>query len=84
MAARKKTLDFETGLSQLEAIVEALEGGKLGLDDALRSFEQGVGVARQCQQALRDAEQRVQLVMQNETGEFATAPFTSTDEADPE
>lgn len=75
MAARKKTPEFEAGLKQLAAIVTALESGSLGLDEALRAFEQGVGIARQCQQTLRAAEQRVQRVLEAEGGTVATEVF---------
>lgn len=82
MAARRKTADFETSLSQLEALVAALEGGELSLDEALRTFERGVGIARQCQQALRDAEQRVQQLTKTEAGEVIAEPFSEPGEAD--
>lgn len=62
MATRKKAQDFEANLAQLETIVAVLEEGKLSLDEALGSFEQGVRITRQCQQALREAEQRVLLL----------------------
>lgn len=75
MATRKKTPDFEAGLVQLEAIVTALEGGALGLDEALQAFERGVAIARQCQQTLRAAEQRVQLVLTADSGETFTEDF---------
>ncbi len=82
MAARKKTPDFETSLGQLEALVEALESGALSLDDALRTFEQGVGIARQCQKALSEAEQRVQQLVRAENGDWVAEPFSGTGEAD--
>lgn len=62
MATRRKTPDFEANLAQLEAIVAVLEEGKLSLEEALGRFEQGVRITRQCQQALREAEQRVLLL----------------------
>lgn len=82
MATRRKTADFETSLSQLETLVESLEGGELSLDEALRTFERGVGIARQCQKALRDAEQRVQQLISTEAGEVIAAPFSDPGEAD--
>lgn len=82
MAARKKTPDFETSLGQLEALVEALESGALSLDDALRTFEQGVGIARQCQKALSEAEQRVQQLVRAENGDWVAEPFSGAGEAD--
>ena len=82
MATRRKTADFETSLSQLETLVESLEGGELSLDEALRTFERGVGIARQCQKPLRDAEQRVQQLISTEAGEVIAEPFSDPGEAD--
>jgi len=86
LATRKKAPDFEANLSQLEAIVAVLEEGKLSLDEALDRFEQGVRITRQCQQVLREAEQRVLLLTQGDAGESPTATtFTaSSGEADDE
>jgi exodeoxyribonuclease VII small subunit len=55
--------DFEGALKKLESIVTKMEGGQLSLDDALKHFEEGVALARHCQQVLRQAEQRVQELM---------------------
>jgi exodeoxyribonuclease VII small subunit len=68
---------FEQTLAQLEALVVRLESGELPLDEALRSFEQGVRLTRDCQAALSAAQQKVQLLLQRgETAvleEFDTA-----------
>jgi exodeoxyribonuclease VII small subunit len=58
----KKSIDFEKQLEQLESLVTALEGGDLSLEDSMKSFEQGIKLARECQQALKDAEQRVEIL----------------------
>jgi exodeoxyribonuclease VII small subunit len=54
--------DFEQALSELEALVERLEEGELPLETALEEFERGIALTRQCQNALREAEQRVKLL----------------------
>lgn len=79
MSARKKMVDFERGLQQLEAIVEALEQGNLSLEDSLKSFEQGVKITRECQRALANAEQRVAILTQGGEGESASTPFSMGD-----
>jgi exodeoxyribonuclease VII small subunit len=85
LATRKKAPDFEANLAQLEAIVAVLEEGKLSLDEALGSFEQGVRITRQCQQALREAEQRVLLLTQGPEGESpTTTSFVTSGEAEDE
>lgn len=72
--ARKKPVDFEQSLSELQALVERLESGELSLEQSLTAFEQGVALTRDCQQALTLAEQKVQqLIEQN--GALTTTPF---------
>ncbi|MEJ1297790.1 MAG: exodeoxyribonuclease VII small subunit [Candidatus Sedimenticola sp. (ex Thyasira tokunagai)] len=61
-AKRKKSLSFEEGLSELEALVETLERGDLNLEESLASFSRGVELTRNCQQALKEAEQKVQIL----------------------
>ena len=55
---------FEAALAQLEALVARLESGDLPLDEALRTFEQGVRLTRECQGALTAAQQKVQRLLQ--------------------
>jgi exodeoxyribonuclease VII small subunit len=55
---------FEQTLAQLETLVAQLESGDLPLDEALRTFEQGVRLTRDCQAALTLAQQKVQLLLQ--------------------
>jgi exodeoxyribonuclease VII small subunit len=55
---------FEAALAQLESLVTRLEAGDLPLDEALRTFEQGVRLTRECQSALSSAQQKVQLLLQ--------------------
>ncbi len=69
MATRKTTRktteekpDFETALAELEELVERMEKGELSLEDSLRDFERGVELTRFCQQALKEAEQKVQIL----------------------
>lgn len=73
MTARKKNpVDFERRLQQLETIVEALEAGGQSLEEALKAFEQGIKITRECQQALTSAEQRVELLTKGLAGDLDT------------
>lgn len=74
MASKKNTLDFEKALQELEQLVEILEQGDLSLEESLKKFEQGVKLTRSCQQALQQAEQKVQLLME-QNGQFTLEPF---------
>jgi exodeoxyribonuclease VII small subunit len=58
--------DFETALAELETIVEQLERGELSLEHSLRDFERGVQLARSCQLALREAELKVQQLVEQD------------------
>lgn len=60
--ARDKGRTFEESLLELERMVKELEDGRLGLEDALARYEQGVGLIKACYQQLRQAEQRILLL----------------------
>ncbi len=68
--AGKKKLDLEKAMGELEALVEQLEAGELTLDKSLKQFEKGVRLSRQCQTALAEAEQKVQILVDSELKEF--------------
>ena len=73
--------DFEEALKELESIVERMEQGDLSLEESLKCFERGVALTRTCQEALKTAEQRVQILMQ-EDGRTDVRPFGADDEDD--
>lgn len=74
-----KLKDFEKSLTELEKIVSRMEAGELGLEDSLAQFEKGIELARNCQDTLSNAEQRVeQLIEKN--GLQQTIPFKDLDE----
>lgn len=70
-------VNFEAALSELQAIVDKMEHGNLSLEASLSAFEQGINLTRQCQKALSDAEQKVQLLLQK-NGEESLVTFTET------
>ena len=74
MSKQKKAETFEEQLQTLELLVEKLESGELSLDEAMQSFEQGIAVARSCQKALAEAEQRVQILTR-QGDELLSEPF---------
>lgn len=53
---------FEQSLIELESLVEAMEKGDMSLEDALKAFERGIKLARQCSDTLKQAEQRVEML----------------------
>jgi exodeoxyribonuclease VII small subunit len=62
MTRKSKSVDFEKSLRELEALVEKLEHGELPLEEALKHFERGVALTRECQTALKAAEARVEIL----------------------
>ena len=76
--------DFEASLEELEAIVERLEQGDLPLEEALRTFERGVALTRQCQGALAQAQQKVEILLAQPgaAGERRTREFRPDDADD--
>lgn len=64
-----KKINLEKSLSDLEALVEELESGDLPLEKAMKKFEEGIKLTRGCQAALKDAEQKVQILLAGADGE---------------
>jgi exodeoxyribonuclease VII small subunit len=73
-----KTPDFEQSLKELESLVEKMEQGDLSLEDSLSHFERGVQLSGTCQKALKEAEQKVEILMQKNGQDEITA-FDSED-----
>jgi exodeoxyribonuclease VII small subunit len=74
-----KKIDFEGSLAQLEELVEQLEAGDLSLEKSMEAFEKGVTLTRECQTALKAAEQKVQLLMEK-NGEPVAEAFEASDD----
>ncbi len=64
----KTSFNFETALKDLELMVEKMAGGQLTLEESLKNFEAGIALARQCQTALKEAEQKVQILISQNDG----------------
>ncbi len=80
MAKRKTaSIDFEKSLAELEKLVETLERGDLPLDKTLAGFEAGIALARDCQRALAEAEQKVEILMEKNP-DAEPQPFDEPDD----
>ncbi len=75
MADKNEKPDFEKSMETLEKIVESLEGGDLSLDQALKKYEEGVGLVRVCQSRLAEAEKKIEVLTKTLDGSFEKAPF---------
>ena len=64
----KKNINLEKSLADLEALVEELESGDLPLEKAMKKFEEGIKLTRGCQAALKEAEQKVEILLKSAGG----------------
>ncbi|MGB1296685.1 MAG: exodeoxyribonuclease VII small subunit [Psychrobium sp.] len=81
MATKKiENMSFEASVEELETIVNQLEQGDLPLDKALAQFERGIGLARNGQQKLQGAQQKVDILINN-NGEATLTPFDNAPES---
>jgi exodeoxyribonuclease VII small subunit len=75
MPKKKEAMSFEEALLRLESIVRQLESGSLSLQEAMGFFEEGVQLARICQQELNLAQQKVEKITLNANGELVIQPL---------
>ncbi len=61
--SRKKAFSFETAMERLEVIVDGLESGELRLENSLKTFEEGVGLVKQCRDYLDSSRKRVEVLL---------------------
>ena len=64
-----KSINLEKALADLEGLVEELESGDLPLEKAMKKFEEGIKLTRSCQKSLKDAEQKVEILLKSAGGE---------------
>ena len=68
--------NFEESMKKLETIVEELENGNLNLDESVQKFEDGMKIAKQCNNMLEDAEKKITILLEND-GELKEENFES-------
>ena len=77
--AAAKNFNLEKSLANLEELVEELESGDLPLETAMKKFEEGIKLTRGCQTALKEAEQKVQILLKSAGGDETLEDFKVTD-----
>jgi exodeoxyribonuclease VII small subunit len=75
LMSKKQAIDLEKALRDLEKLVEELESGDLPLEKAMKKFEDGIKLTRSCQTALKEAEQKVEILLKNAGGDEALEDF---------
>ena len=76
-----KSFNLEKSLQELEDLVEELESGDLPLEKAMKKFETGIKLTRGCQTALKDAEQKVEILLKSAGGDQLEAFEADDDQA---
>ena len=79
MTAKKKPVNLEKSIADLESLVDELESGDLPLEKAMKKFEEGIKLTRSCQAALKEAEQKVEILLKSAGGEEALEDFEPDD-----
>ena len=64
--SKKKSLNFESTLSEIEKIIESLEEGNLSLEDSIEAYEKGISLTKACQKMLSDAELKIKKLSSKE------------------
>jgi exodeoxyribonuclease VII small subunit len=77
-----KKPDFERSLARLEEVVRKLESPQLSLDEAMKLFEEGVALSRECQKQLEEAEGKVEILLKKADGKVVAEPFEPEGEAE--
>ena len=66
--------NFEESMKKLEEIVTELENGNLNLDESVNKFEEGMKIAKQCNNILESAEKKITILLEN-NGEIKEEDF---------
>jgi exodeoxyribonuclease VII small subunit len=73
-----KKLSFEDALEQLEGIVSELETGQGKLDEAIVAYERGALLKRHCEAKLKEAQARIDKIVEAADGSLDTEPAGDT------
>ena len=71
-------MNFEESMKKLETIVTELENGNLNLDESVKKFEEGMKIAKQCNNILEETEKKITILLEND-GELKEENFQTED-----
>ena len=61
-AACPPPASFELAMTELEALVDRMEGGRMPLEESLAAYQRGVVLVKYCRDALGQVAQRVRIL----------------------
>ena len=62
-------------MRRLDAIVDAMESGEIGIEESLEKYEEAMKLAARCREILDKAEQRIEKIQIDAGGRVQTTPF---------
>lgn len=74
MTIESPSMSFEEALTKLEEVVKQLEGGKLSLEESIKTYEEGIKLRRFCESILKDAQLKIDQISVVETPSESTGP----------
>jgi exodeoxyribonuclease VII small subunit len=77
----KQKLTFEEALKQLETIADQIEQGKIGLEESITKYEEGMALVKQCREILAKAEHRIQKLQERADGTLEASEFERPQQA---
>jgi exodeoxyribonuclease VII small subunit len=81
MAKTPKNLKFEQAMQRLDAIVEAMESGEIGIEESIAKYEEAMELAAHCRKILDESEQRIKKIQLQSGGPPKSEPFEPPGEA---
>lgn len=79
MASKPAQPNLEQSLAEISTLIETMEKGDLSLEQSLERFERGINLIKNCQKILREAEQKVQILMKS-NGNDQLEPYENPEE----
>ncbi|RCK77381.1 MAG: Exodeoxyribonuclease VII small subunit [Ignavibacteriae bacterium] len=70
-----KSLKFEDCFKRLEKIVSILEEGSVSLEESIKLYEEGIGLAKICMEKLSDAELKIKKLSKEINGKIIFEDF---------
>jgi exodeoxyribonuclease VII small subunit len=68
-------MNFEQAIATLQEIVEKVETGQIGLEDAIAQYETGCKLVQHCKQILEKAERKIEVLSKGLDGQLTSQPF---------
>lgn len=75
MSEKEQPIEFEQAFAELESLVQRMEAGEQSLQKSVDDFQTGIGLVKTLQKNLKDAEQKVEILLKDNDGNINSQPF---------